>query len=133
MLVAWCHEHSLGYRIVDDGHRLVVDCVNRLDRARSRAENDGEVAGLLPVLHAHLTEQFEHEETLMRLTGSAHLAEHAAEHARMLEVLATIRDAFTRGTSVSGLLMLNLVCFLVSHLRGTDFAQFAGEAMQDAA
>lgn len=133
MLVAWTQEHALGYRIVDDGHRLVVDCINRLDRARSRAENDGEVAGLLPMLEAHLAEQFQHEEALMRLTNSPRLAEHAAEHARVLDVLTTIRDAFARGTGVAGVLMLNLVCFLVSHLRGTDFEEFAGAPLEDAA
>lgn len=133
MLVAWTEEQTLGYRIVDEGHRLVVDCINRLDRAHSRAENDGEVAGLLPVLEAHLVEQFQHEEALMRLTNAPGLTEHATEHARILEVLATIRDAFARGSSVAGVLMLNLVCFLVSHLRGTDFEDFAGASLQHAA
>lgn len=125
MLVTWNEEQILGCSLVDEGHKLVVDCINRLDRTRSRAESDGEVAGLLPVLEARLIQQFKDEEALLRLLGAPGLQAHMEEHARMLATLAVIRDAFARGSEVSGVLMLNLVCFLVSHLRGTDFADFA--------
>lgn len=128
MLVNVTPEQLVGCRIVDDGHRLVVDCVNRLNRTRSRAESDGEVAGLLPVLEARLAEQFRDEEALLRLMGAPDLARHLAEHRRLLDTLAVIRDAFNRGSEVSGILMLNLVCFLVSHLRGSDAEAFAESA-----
>lgn len=133
MLVSWNQDLALGYLIVDDGHRLVIDCINRLNKAVTRAENDAEVAGMLPVLRTHLTEQFQHEEALMRLTHSARVAEHAAEHARLLEVLDAIRTAYANGTEVGGVLMLNLVCFLVSHLRGTDHDEFAPMPVDEAA
>ncbi|MBR9971667.1 bacteriohemerythrin [Magnetospirillum sulfuroxidans] len=124
MLVTWDDDYGLGYKVVDEGHALVIDAINRLNVATSRAHRDGEVAGLLPVLHHRLSQQFAEEEALLRLLNSANLAEHMDEHARFLSVLAHIRQLFNDGQDVASVLLLNLVCHLVSHLRGTDWDEF---------
>lgn len=130
MLVTWNDDYTLGYRVVDEGHALVIDAINRLNATTSRANRDGEVAGLLPVLEKRLTQQFADEESLLRLLGATDLAEHMEEHAHVLSVLAHIRKLFNQGEDVANVLMLNLVCLLVSHLRGTDWDAFAGARVQ---
>lgn len=126
MLVTWNDDYALGYRVVDDGHALVIDAINRLNRATSRAHRDGEVAGLLPLLERQLSRQFAEEESFLRLLHSDNLTEHQAEHQHLLSVLAHLRLLFGKGEDVAGALMLNLVCHLVSHLRGTDWDDYGG-------
>lgn len=126
MLVTCNDDYTLGYRVVDDGHALLVDAINRLNRATSRAHRDGEVAGLLPLLERHFIQQFADEESFLRLLHSDNQAEHKAEHDHLLSVLAHLRLLFAKGEDVAGALMLNLVCYLVSHLRGTDQDDFGG-------
>lgn len=133
MLVTWNDDYSLGYKAVDEGHALVIDAINRLNMATSRAHRDGEVAGLLPVLERRLSQQFSEEESLLRLLDSPNLSEHMAEHERFLSVLEHIRTLFNQGQDVASVLMLNLVCHLVSHLRGTDWDEFGGTAHRRAA
>lgn len=134
MLVTWNDDYSLGYRVVDDGHALVIDAINRLNQATSRAHRDGEVAGLLPLLQRELARQFAEEESFLRLLGTRNLAEHKDEHDRFLSVLDHIRALFEQGEDVAGALMLNLVCHLVSHLRGTDWDEYGcGGRQADAA
>ena len=96
MLVTWNDDYSLGYRVVDDGHALVIDAINRLNRAASRAHRDGEVAGLLPLLQPELARQFAEEESFLRLLGSTNLAEHKDEHDRFLSVLDHVRALFDK-------------------------------------
>lgn len=126
MLVTWNDDYNLGYRVVDDGHGLVIDAINRLNRATSRAHRDGEVAGLLPLLERQLTQQFAEEEAFLRLLGTPNFTEHKAEHDHFLSVLSHLRLLFNKGEDVAGALMLNLVCHLVSHLRGTDWDEYGG-------
>lgn len=133
MLVTWNDDYSLGYTVVDEGHALVIDAINRLNIATGRAHRDGEVAGLLPVLHRRLSQQFADEEALLRLLNSANLAEHMDEHARFLSVLAHIRQLFNDGQDVASALLLNLVCHLASHLRGTDWEEFGAPRHRQAA
>ncbi|MGE4279779.1 MAG: bacteriohemerythrin [Magnetospirillum sp.] len=128
MLVTWNDDYNLGYRVVDDGHVLVIDAINRLNRATSRAHRDGEVAGLLPLLERQLTQQFAEEEAFLRLLGTLNFSEHKAEHDHFLSVLSHLRLLFNRGEDVASALMLNLVCHLVSHLRGTDWDEYGGGA-----
>lgn len=133
MLVTWNDDYTLGYRVVDDGHALVIDAINRLNRATSRAHRDGEVAGLLPLLENRLTQQFAEEESFLRLLGSHNQDEHIFEHQHLLSVLSHLRLLFGQGEDVAGALMLNLVCYLVSHLRGTDWDEYGGASARRAA
>lgn len=128
MLVTWNDDYTLGYRVVDEGHALVIDAINRLNRAGGRAHRDGEVAGLLPLLERHMAGQFAEEESLLRLLRSPGLNAHKDEHARFLSVLAHIHALFKAGEDVASILQLNLVCHLVSHLRGTDWDEFRASA-----
>lgn len=120
MLVAWNNDHALGYDIVDDGHRLVIDTINRLNATTNAAQWQGVLDQMVEVLNNHLTRQFEHEDALLMLSRSPGHAAHAAEHRALLAVLKNAHAGH-----VSGMLLLNLISFLGQHLRGTDRAAFA--------
>lgn len=124
MLVEWNDEFALGDEVIDAGHRLVIEAINRLNAATTPAESAAVVARMLPALSNHLARQFEHESRLMAHRGHA-AAEHEAEHRRLLHVLAVIEQGRDAGAEMSAALLLNLVCFLATHLRGTDGDTFA--------
>lgn len=125
MLISWNDdEHSLGFEVIDAGHRLVVDCINRLNACDHRAASR-ETATVLRQLTAQLARQFHHEEAVMMLSRSPHLAEQRTAHHRMMATLAHLADRHRSGESVRALLLLNLVAFLGSHLRGADVEEFA--------
>lgn len=129
MLVCWDECYSLGYPVVDRAHLLVLDAINRLNDATNRAHRDGEVSGLLPVLRRHLGAAFAEEESRLDTMADPERQEHRREHAHLLSVLDHMTTDFAAGKDVAGLLLLNLVCHLVSHLRITDQVAFGGNRM----
>jgi hemerythrin-like metal-binding protein len=125
MLVSWNDHDTLGNDIVDRGHHLVIEAINCLNAAISPSDCHAATSRWLPVLTTELTRQFGHEAAVMTMSRHCARAEHEAEHARFMDVLATLAEDFAKGEDVSAVLLLNLVCFLGSHLRGTDHDTFA--------
>ncbi|MEW5727773.1 MAG: hemerythrin domain-containing protein [Pseudomonadota bacterium] len=125
MLVHWRDDaHALGYDVIDTGHRLMVDAINRLN-AFDRANGERDVVGeCLADLERQMARQFHHEEAVMMLSRSPRLAEQQRAHDRFMEVLATLHRRHDHGEDVVALLLVNLVAFLSSHLRGDDMEEF---------
>lgn len=131
MLVAWNDELSLGYDVIDSGHKLVIEAINRLN-ACGAAEARHVVATSLRMLQDHLPKQFHHEETLMMIAGSPHLPAQRAEHSCFLAALKALNTSFDNGENVLNLLLLNLVAFLKGHLRGSDLEEFLPQMLRAA-
>lgn len=120
MLVAWRERGVLGIEIIDTGHHLIIDAINRLHQGCEAGDGEAAVAEILPGLLDYLPRQFETEGRLMTKVSFNRQASHEAEHRRLLNGLYMIWDSHERGTESAGMLMLNLVCFLVAHVRGSD-------------
>lgn len=120
MLVSWNDHFALGIDIVDSGHGLVIESINELNDATTPADSRAVTGRMLPLLLGHLREQFAAEESLLAGQPADLRANHQDEHRRILDTLAFLQRAHDGGNDVSGPLLLNLVCFLVSHLRATD-------------
>ncbi len=125
MLVYWEDNiHALGYDVIDAGHRLMIDVINRLNTYdRKRGERDV-VGESLAGLERQMARQFHHEEAVMVLSRSQRLAEHRRAHGRFLDTLAALRHRHEAGEDVVALVLVNLVAFLTSHLRGDDVDEF---------
>ncbi len=133
MLISWNDHFALGIEATDAGHGLVIEAINQLNEATTAEQSARAAARLLPRLRQHLAAQFEAEAALMADLPATTRIPHEAEHRRMIEVLDTLAVGQAAGGDVSGLLLLNLVCFLVSHLRATDGDTFAAHRFQAAA
>ncbi|HSV29951.1 MAG TPA: hemerythrin domain-containing protein [Candidatus Omnitrophota bacterium] len=133
MLVAWNDEHALGYDVIDAGHRLVIDAINRLNQCTGHHADRPVVGEVLQMLDGQLARQFHHEEALMMVSRSRRLEAQRHEHRRMMDTLAHLRASFEAGQQVSSLLLLNLVAFLKSHLRGSDVEEFRDAPVRYAA
>ncbi|MCR6628847.1 MAG: hypothetical protein NVV74_01620 [Magnetospirillum sp.] len=125
MLIAWNDHFAVGIDTIDAGHALVIEAINQLNQAETPAASATVVDRMLPLLRTHFDEQFTAEDKLLQGAGAETRAEHEREHCRLLTVLDVIGQSHAGGGDMAGLLLLNLVCFLVSHLRGTDGDAFA--------
>ncbi len=92
-LLEWRDEFSVGDPAVDHEHRELIDLVN--DTAGAILERgDAEIVDrafgdLLKAISAH----FAHEERQMRNAGYDELAQHKADHERLVDALRDIMDA----------------------------------------
>lgn len=85
----------LGVPAMDRTHREFVDLVNRMAEASTAA-----FVYLYPDLVDHTHAHFANEDLLMRQTGFPAIAEHTAEHARVLGELDALRRRLSGGRIV---------------------------------
>jgi hemerythrin-like metal-binding protein len=128
MLISWNDHFIVGIDAVDSGHALVIDTINRLNEGATPELRAQVVADRLPRLREQLTAQFAVEDGLLRGFDAQRRAHHDAEHARLLGALDTVAEHQAAQGNAASVLLFSLVCFLVSHLRGTDGDDFRAKA-----
>lgn len=134
MLVSWNDHFALGIDIIDSGHALVIEAINQLNEATNPAESERVARHMLPLLQRQLDGQFAAEGRLLaQLPATTERARHETEHRQLLSALDAISRAQSEGAESAGILLLNLVCFLVSHLRATDGDTYAASRFHAAA
>lgn len=134
MLVSWNDHFALGIDIIDSGHALVIEAINQLNEATNPAESERVARHMLPLLQRQLDGQFAAEGRLLaQLPATTERARHETEHRQLLSALDAISRAQSEGADSAGILLLNLVCFLVSHLRATDGDTYAASRFRAAA
>ncbi|MGE5516986.1 MAG: hypothetical protein ACM31D_14345 [Bacteroidota bacterium] len=125
MLISWNDHFALGIDVVDTGHGLVIEAINQLNEATTPADSAAVAGRMLPLLLRTLPQQFAAESALLAGLPAELRATHEGEHHRFLDTLDFLHRAHLGGNDASGPLLLNLVCFLVSHLRATDLDSYA--------
>lgn len=133
MLVSWNDRDALGIAIVDHGHGLVIEAINELNETTTTRDGRTVAGCMLPALRRHLADQFAAEDALLAGLPAGLRADHQAEHAQLAGVLDFLQHQHDAGADVSGPLLLNLVCFLVSHLRLSDAECYASRRRQPVA
>lgn len=83
-LLTWNHNCTVGVRAMDDQHGILMDAMNELRLAVVRGASREQVSQLLDQLVEFTRMHFASEERLMEQTEFAGLAEHRAEHHRLL-------------------------------------------------
>ncbi len=123
MLVTWDDAQALGHDDVDHSHHLVIEAINLINEPPPSSSGQEESRRLLPLLEQSLSSHFQAEEKALAASrGQAIMATHRLEHDNFLNTLSALRREQDQGQDIAGLLLLNLVCFLMSHLRGTDLS-----------
>jgi hemerythrin-like metal-binding protein len=125
-LFIWTNTLSTGNSHVDDDHRTLVEKVNAVLECIARRAENAELSVALDDLAQFTREHFQQEEAVMQRAAYARAAEHAAEHAALLnqmdEVLAQLRtDAEIDGMA----LYTRLTRWVIDHIQTFDreFAQ----------
>ena len=108
-LLTWDHTCAVGVRAMDDQHGILMDTVNELRQALVRGSGREQLSELLDRLIEFTRMHFWSEEQLMEQSGFPGLAEHRAEHHRML---AQMLQSAHRVQYGEGVRMRPLLCSL---------------------
>jgi len=122
-VLIWTDACTVGVRAMDDQHGILMDAMNELRVAVERGCGREEASELLDRLIEFTRMHFWSEEKLMEQTGFPGLAEHRAEHHRML---AQMLQAVHRVQYGDGGPLRPLLCSLrdgyFEHIEGPDLA-----------
>ena len=93
----WKPEYSVGVDSVDHEHRELVELVNRIGEALESGRPVDEVESAFGDLFRAISSHFALEERFMREHGYDQLAQHKADHERLLDELRDIMDDYREG------------------------------------
>ncbi len=120
-LLTWSHACSVGVRAMDDQHGILMEAINALRLALVRGAGQEKISELLDELIEFTRMHFWSEEQIMAQTGYAGLAEHRAEHHR---ILADILQSAHRLQYGEGVELRPLLCNLhhgfLNHIETMD-------------
>lgn len=120
MLIKWDESDEVGVEVVEAGHRLIIELINRVNAAEGGDAARAAVSAALAVLGRELPRQFLYEENALVTRGAESLQAHRSEHRAFVDGLAQLREQFMAGRDVRALLLVTLVAFLNTHQRGSD-------------
>ena len=120
-LLTWNHASSVDVRAMDDQHSILMDTINELRLALMRGSGPEQVSELLDRLIEFTRMHFWSEEQLMEQAGFPGLAEHRAEHHRILAEMLQSVHCLQHGEGQQTRAML---CVLrdgyIEHIEGLD-------------
>lgn len=120
-LLTWNSSCSVGVQAMDDQHGILMDTINELQTALLHGCSREQVESLLDQLLKFTSMHFRGEEQLMEQHGFPGLAEHCAEHHRLL---AEIRESVHRLHRSGDVQVRSLLQFLhdwyLEHFAGPD-------------
>jgi hemerythrin len=117
----WTDDLSVQVKEIDDQHKKMIDCINRLHEAmlenRGRELQKEIINEMYDYAHGH----FALEEKYMRLCNYDGVAVHVAEHEDFTREAAELKARADRGGLVLTAMILNfLKDWLRNHILGTD-------------
>ncbi|TCK17177.1 hemerythrin [Thiogranum longum] len=139
-LLTWSDDRLLGIDSLDDQHKTLVDCINKLVTECRKTETDGpgpsgeklkKLARLFDDLYTTTKAHFSHEEAMMRDMAYPGYTAHAREHVMLIAELKTsFAKALTQQQcSLTPELLQALKSWLIAHVSHSDrdFAKFFHE------
>jgi hemerythrin-like metal-binding protein len=100
-LVEWREEFNIGVPSVDFEHRELIALINKVHERMSQPGSDVTIAEYLGEIYARIAAHFALEERLMRERQYDQLAEHKADHERLLDGIRDIMDDYEAATGTS--------------------------------
>ena len=120
-LLTWNHASSVDVRAMDDQHSILMDTINDLRLALMHGRGPEEVSEHLDRLIEFTRMHFRSEEQLMEEAGFPGLAEHRAEHHRMLAEMLQATHCLQHGEGLHTRAMLcTLRAGYIEHIEGLD-------------
>lgn len=120
-MVTWNSKYSVGIAQIDAQHQKLIGLVNDLNAAMLQGRADEIMGEIFDDLISYTATHFAHEEDLMRRYSYSDLAEHKAEHDRLVKKVRLLQEEFHSGSMVISLdLMAFLRNWVVSHICGMD-------------
>ena len=99
-LLQWKDSYSVGVAAVDYEHRELIDLINRLHDAMTARGAPLTASGFFGDLIKAISAHFALEERFMREHEYDQLAQHKADHERLLDEINDIADDFDRDETI---------------------------------
>jgi hemerythrin len=99
-LLQWKDSYSVGIAAVDYEHRELIDLINRLHDAMAAKGEPLTASGFFGDLIKAISAHFALEERFMREHEYDQLAQHKADHERLLDEINDIADDFDRDEAI---------------------------------
>lgn len=120
-LLTWNHASSVNVRAMDDQHSILMDTINDLRLALVHGRGRENISEILDRLIEFTRMHFWSEEKLMEQAGFPALADHRAQHHRILAELLYAAQCVQRGTELQTRAMLSqLREGYTSHIENLD-------------
>lgn len=121
-LLAWDRRYSVGVKILDDQHRILIGILNDFHEAMIFGRGESAAGPLLLRLRDHVREHFPTEERLMESAQFPHLGEHREQHRKLSEKVDEFAARHERGDHGMYISLLQFLrewqkCHLLQHDR----------------
>jgi hemerythrin len=120
-LIMWGPKLWVGVKDIDDQHKKLVEIVNRLNDAMVAGHGREVIGPTLNELIRYTQQHFAAEERIMSRNHYQHMAEHKAQHAKLLHDVGEFKTRFDSGNSMLSIELLRFLRdWLSGHILGSD-------------
>lgn len=119
--IAWTQDMSVGSEELDEHHRMLIDCLNKLGQLLEGSASRDEVAAVVSALEEFVLVHFSAEEQAMRAAGFPGWREHKEQHDRMYDSVYSLKSDIEHGRDVDVLHLHGVLYeWLMKHILGED-------------
>jgi hemerythrin len=119
-LLQWKDHYSVGIDAVDHEHKELIALINRLHDKLGAKENEDSISAFFGDLFRGISAHFALEERFMRERGYDQIAQHKADHERLLDEIRDIMDDFEEHEVASAELTTRLDAWFSRHFETHD-------------
>lgn len=121
-ILDWDEWYETGILSIDHEHHILFDALNRMHEAIALDEGEAKIRRALDLLMEQTVTHFKEEETRLIAINFPELAEHKAEHTKLLEQVGEFKAIYDADPSTANAnkLTLFLVEWIVRHINEMD-------------
>jgi methyl-accepting chemotaxis protein/hemerythrin len=120
-LMSWTDELSVGVRLIDEQHKVLLGLINELNAAMRARKSDAVMADIVARLKEYTVKHFGQEEEFFDRYGYPDTRQHKEIHAKLVQQVLDFEAALKSGKAkVTMDFMRFLKDWLVGHIMGTD-------------
>ncbi len=120
-MIKWNDKYNTGISIIDEGHKKLIDIINKAVAASQHKDNSREIIGILREMSDFAQIHFAAEETYMLECGYPDYEQHKKEHQNFaIETIAFLDDVGKGDSRLAYEILDHLKVWFVNHIQGTD-------------
>ncbi len=120
-MVEWGDKFSVGISMIDEGHKKLIDILNKIIYAKEHSDNKEELEEVLEEMTKFALEHFETEEAYMKEFNYPDYKYHSKEHYHFFtRTMAYFERVVNGDYHISNELIEYLKQWIVHHIQGSD-------------
>ncbi|MHC1699534.1 MAG: bacteriohemerythrin [Humidesulfovibrio sp.] len=120
-LMQWSDDLSVGIRLIDEQHKVLLGLINELHAAMRSRKSDSVLVGVVRRLKEYTVKHFGQEEEYFERYGYPETAQHKEAHRRLVQQVLDFEAGLKSGKAkVTMEIMRFLKDWLINHIQGTD-------------